>query len=629
MEQILLDISDLRIGFKTFDHMNEVVKGVSFKVPVGRTVALVGESGSGKSVISQAIMGLLPRSGFITGGKILFHDPRQLDRPVDIAAEDRSGPMMLSLRGGRIGMIFQEPMSSLSPVHRIGDQIAEALHLHSVTPKSEGRKTVVALLGAVGFRDPDNAFDMYSFQLSGGLRQRAMLAMALICRPALLIADEPTTALDVTVQAQVLKIMRQLQADIGMAILLITHDLGVVANVADQVVVIYHGDIMEAGTVVDIFRNPRHPYLKALLGALPHFEMADNERLMSVRETHSGAVVKHKPWKKPASLGTDEKPLLAVRHLSKTYGASSGWFRGKSQGVKAVHDVSFNIQRGECLGLVGESGSGKTSVSKLLMRALQADQGEVIFNDARQSFDILRLSGADLGQFRKRVQMIFQDPVSSLSPRMTILDILREPLDVHGIGTVDERNARIAGLMETVGLDPRFLRRYPHSFSGGQRQRIGIARALALSPELIICDEPVSALDVSVQAQILNLLKDLQSDQNLTYLFISHNLAVVKYIAHRIAVMANGRIVEIAPRDTLFAAPRHAYTKLLLNAVPFPDLDRPLDFAGLPLTRASDMTYWPAAFQDGGDPDNLQLLDVGGGHQVLARPSANITELAA
>ena len=623
----LLRIENLRVAFTSHGHATEVVKGVSFRVPAGKTVALVGESGSGKSVIAQSIMGLLPRNGHVTGGAIGFSP--QGGAALDLAGLDRNGRDMQQLRGGQIGMIFQEPMSSLSPVHTIGNQIDEALQLHQPAPRRGARAKTEAMLGLVGFRNPDRAYDMYSFELSGGLRQRAMLAMALICRPALLIADEPTTALDVTIQAQVLTLMKQLQADFGMAILLITHDLGVVANIADEVVVIYHGEIMEAGGVEDIFRRPGHPYLQALLKASPHFDMQPGERLEALREVKQ-EIARPRGSRKEAP-GANAPPLLKVEGLRKTFAMkNAGWFSRKAAArVVAVDSVSFEIKRGECLGLVGESGCGKTTVSKMLMRAVTPDAGRITFDNGSGARDVLALKGEELRQFRPRMQMIFQDPVSSLSPRSTVLGILREPLDIHEVGTSRERAERCAELMRLVGLDPRFLNRYPHSFSGGQRQRIGIARALALDPDLVICDEPVSALDVSVQAQVLNLLKDLQSGLGLTYLFISHNLAVVDYMADRIAVMARGRIVEIAPRHRLFREPSHPYTRTLLKAVPFPDLDRKLDFTQLPQSAASDASAWPAAFQEDADGGGLTNIDLGEEHFVLARKTIDRRELAA
>jgi peptide/nickel transport system ATP-binding protein len=623
----ILEIDDLRIGFTVHGFARDVVKGVDFRIPAGRTVALVGESGSGKSVISQAIMGLLPRAGAITGGEIRFRDPLAPEAAIDIAALPAEGEEIRQLRGGRIGMIFQEPMSSLSPVHTIGNQIEEALLLHRPMPKPEARALIEAMLKRVGFKDPARAFGFYPFELSGGLRQRAMLAMALICQPALLIADEPTTALDVTIQAQVLDLMRDLQAEMGMAILLITHDLGVVANMADEVVVIYHGEIMESGTAEDIFRRPQHPYLKALLNASPHFDMQEGERLVALREARPRAPAAPRP---AAARPEQQAPLLAVRHLRKSYTTGSTRFFGRStrSTTVAVDDVSFDIERGECLGLVGESGCGKTTLSKMIMRAVTPDSGEIRFDDGRTGVDLLALQGEALRAFRPKVQMIFQDPVSSLSPRMTVMNILREPLAIHERGEGPEQKARVKALMADVGLDPRFLSRYPHSFSGGQRQRIGIARALALDPELIICDEPVSALDVSVQAQILNLLKDLQAERGLTFLFISHNLAVVNYMADRIAVMANGRIVELAPRHALFTAPAHPYTKALLKSVPFADLDRKLDFKLAAPGGASDMRHWPACFKPDGEGEALAHLDLGAGHLVLAKPGADVRELA-
>ncbi|MET0606645.1 MAG: ABC transporter ATP-binding protein [Beijerinckiaceae bacterium] len=621
----LLRIEDLRISFDLRGQPHEVVKGVSLRVPQGRTVALVGESGSGKTVISQAVMGLLPRSGSITGGRILFSDPATPGATIDIAKEPRDGETMQSLRGGRIGMIFQEPMSSLSPIHTIGNQIEEALVLHRSVRSREARAATERMLGLVGFPEPTAAYDRYSFELSGGLRQRAMLAMALICHPALLIADEPTTALDVTIQAQVLKLMKSLQQELGMAILLITHDLGVVANMADEVVVIYQGELMEMGNVDDIFRRPAHPYLKALLRASPHFDMADGERLVALREIKLAATTKAAAPERAAPSST---PLIDARHLRKTYEwKAGGWFGlGKSERIVAVDDVSFTIGRGECLGLVGESGSGKTTVGNILMRARTADSGSVIYDDGSGPVDVLALHGEALAAFRPRMQMIFQDPVSSLSPRMTVFDIVSEPLIIQNVGDEEQRRDRVTELMALVGLDPRFLNRYPHSFSGGQRQRIGIARALALNPRMMICDEPVSALDVSVQAQILNLLKDLQASLGLTYLFVSHNLAVVHYMAERIAVMARGRIVEIAPRHTLFNNPVHPYTKSLLKAVPFPDLDRRLDFDLAAMGGASDPDAWSGAFRPDADA-KLTPIDLGGGHTVLASSSVDAKEL--
>ena len=621
----LLIVKDLRVSFKVHGGIVDAVKGASLTIRQGSTVALVGESGSGKSVISQCIMGILPEVGEIVSGEILFADPKKNGEIVDLAKTSQKSPQMRGIRGGRISIIFQEPMTSLSQLHTISDQIGEALHLHRKVSKAEGFRLVEEILGLVGFPDPNRALRMYPFELSGGLRQRAMIAMALVCRPALLIADEPTTALDVSIQAQILKIIRDLQSELGMAVLMITHDLGVVANVAEEVVVMYHGEIMERGTVNDIFGNPQHPYLRGLMRAVPHFDMKPGERLMPLREIElrsSATMAPKEPWPKDVdAIG----PLLDVRNLTKRYTTRKGGFlsKGEEVSVAAVNDVSFQIQRGECFGLVGESGSGKTSISKLIMRAVTPDDGEVIYNDRGNAIDLLAVEGEELMDFRRKIQMVFQDPFGSLNPRMTVFDVIREPLIIHELGDRAAQRELVLELMQLVGLDPRFLSRYPHSFSGGQRQRIGIARALALRPDLMICDEPVSALDVSIQAQILNLFKDMQSELGLTYLFISHNLAVVDYVADRIAVMCRGQIVEVAPREALFKSPIHHYTRSLINAVPYPNLDRQLDFDSVGIGRISDPTEWPKPFAFDRDT-RLRMHDLGDDHYVLAVEDASL-----
>jgi peptide/nickel transport system ATP-binding protein len=630
----LLDVVDLKVEFRLHEAVIRAVDGVSFRVPEGRTVALVGESGSGKSVVSQAIMGILPRSATITQGRILFRDPRDgaEARPIDLAALDPDGAPIRAIRGGRISIIFQEPMTSLSPLHTVGDQVSEALHLHRDVTRAEGVELTRDMLRLVGFPDPARALGAYPFELSGGLRQRAMIAMALVCRPALLIADEPTTALDVTIQAQILKLIADLQDELGMAVLIITHDLGVVANVADEIVVMYHGKVLERGGLEDIFRNPGHDYLKALLHAVPRFDMGPGERLQPLREIrHSTGhlLAAKEPWPETAA---DEGPLLRVEGLTKRFRLRKGGLfdHGETREILAVDDVSFTVRRGACLGIVGESGCGKTTLNKLIMRALEPDAGTILYNDRGETVDLLAMRDRDLLPFRRKIQFIFQDPFSSLNPRMTVCDLITEPLIIHREGDAAWRAEMVQELMALVGLDPRFLNRYPHSFSGGQRQRIGIARALALKPDLLLCDEPVSALDVSVQAQILNLLKDLQQDLGLTYIFVSHNLAVVDYIADDIAVMCAGRIVETAPRETLFKRPIHPYTQALLAAVPEPDPARRLDLGALMEGRASEPEAWPAPFTIApGAQDAMGFIDLGDGHYVRAAREARPGELVA
>jgi len=619
----VLTIRDLRVGFDIHGTVIPAVNGVSFSVRRGSTVAVVGESGSGKSTVAQSIMGILPKVGRVLGGEILYRDPASPDNAVDIAKLDRDSRAMRAIRGGHISIIFQEPMTSLSPVHTVGDQVGEALHLHRTVDRRNGKEITIETLRMVGFPNPEAAYKAYPFELSGGLRQRAMIAMALICRPAVLIADEPTTALDVTIQAQILKLLTQLQNELNMAILIITHDLGVVANLAEDVVVMYHGKVVESGPCEEIFAHPQHPYLKALFTAVPKPNMPRGERLIPIRTIEPGeARLLRKADAQPADTHTANgsgAPLLTVEHLSKYFiMRQQGLFGlGARTEITAVDDVSFAVRRGECLGLVGESGCGKTTLSKLIMRALTPSSGAITYDDHGREIDVLGLAGDDLKAFRRKIQFIFQDPFGSLNPRMTALDIINEPLVVHEIGTPEERIELIKELMRLVGLDVRFLRRYPHSFSGGQRQRLGIARALALQPELLICDEPVSSLDVSIQAQILNLLKDLQSELGLTYLFISHNLAVVDYMADRIAVMCNGRLVEIAPRDALFAAPIHPYTKALLAAVPYPDPSRRLDFDHLSAVRLQSLADYAPPFGVVG-PGTSKLIEVGREHFVRA-----------
>lgn len=534
----ILDIRNLKVYFDTDDGVVKAVDDISFHINRGETLAVVGESGSGKSVTSLATMRLVASPpGRIAGGEILFQGEDLLKK---------SEREMRRIRGNDISMIFQEPMTSLNPVYTVGDQIAEAIVLHQKKTKAQAMKQAVEMLELVELPEPQKRVKYYPHQMSGGQRQRVMIAMALSCNPKLLIADEPTTALDVIIQAQILDLMKKLQDEIGASVMFITHDLGVVAEIADRVIVMQHGKIVEQGTAKKVFTEPEHPYTIRLLGAVPRIDES-----------------------KPAPDAKIEKEnLLEVRNLRKWFPIKGGVLNRTVGHVKAVNDISFDIKRGEVLGLVGESGSGKTTAGRAILRLIEPTGGQVIFDGT----DVTKLPAAEMRAYRRRMQIIFQDPYASLNPRMSIGDILSEPLVIHKLfKNKKERDQRVAELLETVQLDPAMASRYPHEFSGGQRQRVGIARALAVEPDFIVADECVSALDVSIQADVLELIKDLRERLGLTLLFISHDLAVVEDVSDRVAVMYHGDIVEISDAHTIYRNPQDDYTKALLSAVPIPD----------------------------------------------------------
>jgi len=611
----LLEVEDLHVHFVTTRGVVRAVEGISYKVRPGETVALVGESGCGKSVSSLAIMRLLARpAGRVVGGRILFQGRNLLDLEED---------EMRRIRGRDIAMIFQEPMTSLNPVLTIGFQIMEPLMIHLGMTTEAARARATELLGLVGIPDAGRRLDQYPHQFSGGMRQRVMIAIALSCNPRLIIADEPTTALDVTIQAQILKLMKDLSRDLGIALVVITHNLGVVARYADRVNVMYAARIAEQGSAADVFARPLHPYTAGLLRSVPRLDQPRGRKLETIdglppnlldpvpgcrfaprcpakqdacvaappplieaEPHHYSACVRASELARvgPTGLGLQSanpqppetkridhsKPLLRVHEL-RTYfevGAGLRMFKHAKSEVRAVDGLSFEVFRGETLGLVGESGCGKTTVGRTLLRLEEATGGEIVFEGA----NVTRARGQQLKDYRRKIQVIFQDPFSSLNPRMTIGEIIAEPMRVYNlVADAKAARAKVAELLTQVGLFEYMAERYPHELSGGQRQRVGIARALAMQPSFIVCDEPVSALDVSIQAQIINLLEDLQSKYQLTFLFIAHDLAVVRHISDRVIVMYLGKVMEIADRDALYADPLHPYTKALLDAVPIPD----------------------------------------------------------
>ena len=603
----LLKVEDLHVHFATARGVVRAVEGMSFEVDRGETVAIVGESGSGKSVSALSIMRLLPaHTARVPKGRILF-DGKNL---LELDPEE-----MRELRGRDISMIFQEPMTSLNPVLTIGLQITEPLQIHLGMKDREARARAVELLNLVGIPDPERRLDQYPHQFSGGMRQRVMIAIGLACNPKLIIADEPTTALDVTIQAQILELMKNLSRRLNIALIVITHNLGVVARYADRVVVMYAAKRIEQGDADAVFHRPRHPYTMGLLRSVPRLDRPRGPKLETIEglppnlaEVPSGCrfaprcpfripVCEEEPplfatdtgglsrchrheeiaagkltWTAakgaiPAPLQQVVEPLLSVRGLSKHFEVSGG-LSGKTGTVRAVEDISFELYPGETLGLVGESGCGKTTVGRLILRLEDPTAGEIHFEGANMA----KASPKQLKAIRRKMQVIFQDPYSSLNPRMTVGQIIGEPLQVFKLVPSRKRaRARVAELLEQVGLRPEMAARYPHQLSGGQRQRVGIARALALEPSFIVCDEAVSALDVSIQGQIINLLEDLQRKYGLAYLFIAHDLAVVRHISMRVVVMYFGRIMEVADRDVLYGEPLHPYTQALLDAAPVPD----------------------------------------------------------
>ena len=596
MGNTLLEFKNLVTEFHTEGTTVKAVNGVSFTLNKGETIGIVGESGSGKSVTSLSAMRLIPSPpGIISGGEIIFNQNDGTATDLLKISEEE----MRKFRGNDIAMIFQEPMTSLNPVFTCGDQVMEAIILHQKLNKKDAKDLTIKLFEEVQLPTPERIFSTYPHQISGGQKQRVMIAMAMSCQPSVLIADEPTTALDVTVQKTILQLMQNLQTEHDMGIMFITHDLGVIAELADKVVVMYKGNIVEQGNVWDIFTNPKHPYTKGLLACRPPLDkrytflptVADFMKIdkngeiidngISVADfTKDLAIPESERTARQKELFAKE-PILQIKNLKTYFPIKNGFFGGVSDHVKAVDNITFDVYPGETLGLVGESGCGKTTCGRTIIRLEEPTEGEMIYKGK----DIAKMNADELRIFRKDVQIIFQDPYSSLNPRMTIGNAIMEPMQVHGILENDEqRKKRVEELLARVSLDPAHFYRYPHEFSGGQRQRIGIARALAVNPKFIICDESVSALDVSVQAQVLNLLNELKEEFGLTYIFISHDLSVVKYMSDRMVVMQEGKIEEMGDADQIYNNPGTEYTQKLIDAIPegkLEDIKKHLESKGI------------------------------------------------
>ena len=596
----LASFENLRVEFDTKDGKVVAVEDVSFEIKPKQTVCLVGESGSGKSVSSLSMMRLVEfGGGKLSGGKIFFTNSE--GRKINLSNSNQK--QMRNIRGNEIGMIFQEPMTALNPVFTIERQLTEGLIVHKKISKRKAKMEALELLRLVRIPEPEMRMQQYPHELSGGMRQRVVIAMALACEPRLLIADEPTTALDVTIQAEILALINRLKVETNAAILFITHDMAVVAQMADRVVVMHSGKKMEEGTVHEIFNNPQHEYTKSLLAAVPKLgEMASRKYPEPMRLVGQKKTKALKPI-----VGTNE-PLLKVNNLVTRYPVKGGMLRRTVARVHAVEDVSFTIMKGKTLSLVGESGCGKSTVGRSLIRLVEPTSGDVNLDGQ----NILSLNPKDMREARSNIQMVFQDPFASLNPTLTLFDQVAEPLRNFGTNNPGELRVKIGDLFDRVKLPRSFIRRYPHELSGGQRQRIAIARALALNPSLIVADEPVSALDVSVQAQVLNLMMELQVDLGLSYLFISHDMAVVERVSHDVGVMYLGRLVEIGPRPSIFRNPQHPYTQDLLKAVPIADPDkrkseRDLNFKPLP-SPIHDLTH---------DPTPSEYKEVAKNHYVL------------